>query len=164
MGRKKTPPKSELQKRVIKVIDQRHKRDVDPKDKRSDTAILAEIGYSPMTKVCEVLKSKAYLIEHEAYYKNRKTPEQLQAQLSAKARKNLYEGMDDRDPKIKLEWTKMQFNQEDKEASRTKLELKDVHGNMMTLLGSAATDAIEKRKPITHITEVPNIGNENENG
>ena len=154
MGRKKAQPKTEKQKRLTKVVTEIHKRDIDPNDKRSDTAILKQIGYSPSTKVCEVLGSKSYLMAHEAYYKNRKTPEELQNQLAAKARRNLYEGMDNFDPKIKLEYTKLQLNQEEKEAARTKLEIKDGQGNLMTLLGVAATDAAVIQGGIRPLTEI----------
>lgn len=153
----KKPPKTAKQKKMTKLVTEIHNRDINPTDNRTDRAIARQIGYSDSTKMKEIFGSKCYLEQHNLFYRNKKTPDELATQLAAKARRNVFNGLDNDDEKIKLEYTKMQFNQEDKEANRTKLEMKDAHGNMMTLLGSAATDALQIKGITTNITEVEDI-------
>ena len=148
------PVRTAKQKKLRKMVAEIHKRDITPTDKRSDTAIMREFGYSANSKPSEVFNSKSYLAEYKMFYANKRTPDQLADQLAAKARRNVFEGLDNTDDKVKLEYTKLQFNQEDREAARTKLELKDSYGNMMTLLGSAATEAMKENNPVQNITEI----------
>ena len=166
MGRRKQLPKTGREARAHKVVTEMHKRDIDPADTRSNTRIIQQAGFSPNTKPIEVLNSKLFLKEYELYYKHRKTPVQIQEQLAAKARRNMFEGMDDEDKKVKLEYTRLQLNQEDKEASRMKLEMKDSHGNMMTLLGASAQDALQSGAMgmVTEITSEEVALDEGHNG
>jgi hypothetical protein len=137
-----------------KIIADVHARDINPTDNRSDSAILRQHGYAKTTKPGEVFNSKAYLTEYELFYKNKKTPDQIANQLAAKARRNVFEGLDSVDDKVKLEYTKLQFRQEESEANRVKFNVKDINGNMMTLLGVNAEQAIDASSRVHNITEI----------
>ncbi len=160
MTKEPKPIRTAKQKKLRKMVAEIHKRDITVTDRRSDTAIMRKYGYSENSKPSEVFKSKSYLAEHKAFYSNKKTPDQLSDQLAAKARKNVFEGLDNEDDKVKLEYTKLQFRQEESEASRIKLNMKDVNGNMLTLLGVNATDAIGDGLPIHHMEEINLIDDE----
>jgi len=118
-----------------KIVKRLDKRDKDPTDGASDRQILRDAGYSDLTKTSEIMSSQGFQRAAERYYKTNAGYIEVQEGLAAKARRNLDEGMDDRDKTIKIKYTALQLKQEADMASRSKLEIKDIDGNMMTLLG-----------------------------
>ncbi len=140
MARAKKPPKTAKEKKAYKLVAEIQARDVNPKDKRSDSAILRQYGYADTTKPSEVFGSKYFLKAHDEYYKSHKTTEQLADQMSAKARRNTFEGLDSADDRLKFDYTKLVFANEEKEASQKKLKVTDLNGNMMELMGVAAEE------------------------
>ncbi len=131
---------SPMDKKMNKLVKRMDTRDKNPMDNSSNRTILRELGYSDYTTTKEIINSKSFVAAETRYYKKHPKYDELQDDLAAKARRNLDEGMDAEDEKIKFKYTDMQFKQEAEIASRSKLELKDMDGNMMTLMGITNAD------------------------